>query len=83
MPSVYAALLFPDSPNYSPSHDGIAGNDELYIDRILRHGPQDIVLCDETTVVKVWNISFSIFAHCVSIKLFFWLRKQTLMLLTS
>ncbi|KAF4976125.1 hypothetical protein FZEAL_7144 [Fusarium zealandicum] len=50
--AVSAALLFADSPSYSPSHDGIVGDDELYIDRILRCGPQDIILCDESTVVK-------------------------------
>ncbi|WYZ37994.1 hypothetical protein EsH8_II_001500 [Colletotrichum jinshuiense] len=54
---VPAALLFADSPSYGPGHDSIAGDDELYIDRILRCGPQDIVLCDESTIVKAPNDS--------------------------
>ncbi|KAF5665039.1 fungal specific transcription factor [Fusarium denticulatum] len=47
-----AALLFAHSPGPSSDHDGMAKNDELYIDRILRCGAQDVVLCGESTVVK-------------------------------
>ncbi|RYP89999.1 hypothetical protein DL770_003844 [Monosporascus sp. CRB-9-2] len=45
-----AALLFADSPSSGPSHNSSARENELYIDRILQCGPQDIVLCDESTV---------------------------------